>query len=157
MDGSDVTHVKDVLGHFLSGVVIVSAQTESGPAGFTCQAFGSFSLEPPSVFFAAARSSTSWGRIRGAAVVAISVLSVDQSDLARLFATTGVDKFAAVPWDSGPHGSPLVTGAIAHFEGVVRSARDYGDHDVVVVDLSYAVAHPGQPLAYFRGAFRSLA
>ena len=56
MTSPDAAHFKEVLGHFATGLVVVTAETPDGPAGFTCQTFGSLSLEPPLVLFAATSS-----------------------------------------------------------------------------------------------------
>ena len=49
--------MREVLGHFASGVTVVTALTDDGPLGFTCQSFSSLSLDPPLVAFAPGRSS----------------------------------------------------------------------------------------------------
>jgi flavin reductase (DIM6/NTAB) family NADH-FMN oxidoreductase RutF len=152
----DVAHFKEVLGHYATGLVIVSATTSDGPAGFTCQTFGSLSLEPPLVTFAAATEGHSWGLVRQSSLVGISILSADQEPLARRFATSGVDKFEGMPWEKGPDGSPLLDGALAHIEGRVSGITTHGDHDVAVVEVSYVLAHSGHPLIYFRGGFAEL-
>ena len=33
--------MREVLGHFASGVTVLTADTEGGPIGFTCQSFSS--------------------------------------------------------------------------------------------------------------------
>lgn len=157
MTSLDAEHFKEVLGHYATGLVIVSATTEDGPAGFTCQTFGSLSLEPPLVMFAASSAGASWSRVRECARVGISILSADQEAVARRFATSGVDKFDGVPWEKGPDGSPLLEGALAHIEGNLSAISTYGDHDVAVVDVTYVHTHTGHPLIYFRGGFGELA
>ena len=47
--------LRDVLGHFVSGIVVVTAAGPTGPLGFTCQSFASLSLDPPLVSLAPAR------------------------------------------------------------------------------------------------------
>jgi flavin reductase (DIM6/NTAB) family NADH-FMN oxidoreductase RutF len=42
----DPAQMRDVLGHFASGVVVVTAAGPAGPLGFTCQSFASLSLDP---------------------------------------------------------------------------------------------------------------
>ncbi len=153
----DVAHFKEVLGHYASGLVIVSATTPDGPAGFTCQTFGSLSLDPPLVTFAASSQGHSRGLVREEAIVGISILAVDQESLARRFATSGVDKFDGAPWEKGPEGSPLLDGALAHIEGRVAGITTHGDHDVAVVEATYVHARSGHPLIYFRGGFGELA
>ena len=152
----DGAHFKEVLGHYASGLVVVSALTPEGPAGFTCQSFGSLSLEPPLVTFAAATTGNSWRLVRRSTTVGISVLAADQETLARRFATTGVDKFEGVAWEGGPEGAPLLGGALAHIEGRVASISTHGDHDVAVVEVTFVAAGAGRPLIYFRSGFAEL-
>ena len=55
----DNAHCKEVLGHYVTGIVIITAMTPDGPAGFTCQTFGSLSIDSALVFFAATTTSPS--------------------------------------------------------------------------------------------------
>lgn len=157
MTSIDVAHFKEVLGHYATGLVIVAAATADGPAGFTCQSFGSLSLEPALVTFAASTQGHSWGLVRQSEYVGISILGADQEPLARRFATSGGNKFDGSPWEKAPDGSPLLDGAIAHLEGRMSIITTHGDHDVAVVVVSYVHARSGHPLIYFRGGFGELA
>jgi len=148
---------REVLGHFATGVVVISAMTPDGPVGFTCQSFAGLSLEPLLVTFAAQRKSSSWPRMQGAGSLAISVLGEDQEAVARTFATSGIDKFAAVAWSPGTNGAPIIAGAIAHIEATIESFSEHGDHDVVVAAITDLMAHSGAPLLYFRGGFGTFA
>ncbi|MHB1089108.1 MAG: flavin reductase family protein, partial [Acidimicrobiales bacterium] len=143
--------------HYVTGVVVITASSPDGPAGFTCQTFGSLSLEPILVSFAAKSSGQSWSRVQRTGVIGINILSSEQESLARVFATTGVDKFSGVGWSAGPNGAPLLDGAIAHLEGRMTYRTTQGDHDIVVAAIEYVAAHPGTPLAYYRGGFAELA
>ena len=103
--------MRDVLGHFATGVVVVTARAPGGdPLGFTCQSFASLSLEPPLVSFAPARSSTTWPRIRDIGAFCVNVLSAEHRDLSVGFARSGlaVDKFAGVSWCPAPSGAPVL-------------------------------------------------
>ena len=154
MSSLQIAHFKEVLGHFVTGVVVVTAQTGEGPAGFTCQTFGSLSLEPMLVSFAANETGQSWSRIREQRFVSLNILSSEQEALARVFAQSGVDKFADVAWSSGdPVGAPLLEGALAHLSGEIIDIATHGDHDIAVVAVSHALSHPGEPLVYYRGGF----
>src|ERR1019366_1534899 len=123
----DVAHFKEVLGHYATGLVVVAATTNDGPVGFTCQTFGSLSLRPVLVTFAAGSEGHSWELVRHSEFVGISILGVDQEPLARRFATTGLDKFDGTPWVRAPDGSPLIDGAIAHLEGRISAVTTHGD------------------------------
>ena len=50
--------LRHVLGHFATGLTVITAATSDGPAGFTCQSFSSLSLEPALVTFSPARTSS---------------------------------------------------------------------------------------------------
>jgi len=156
VNSPDDAHYRDVVGRFATGVAVVTAHTDDGPVGFTCQTFGSLSLVPTLVTFSALASGNSWPRVRDAGVVAVNVLAADQGDVARAFATTGADKFAGVAWTRAPDGSPLLTGAIAHFEGRILGVTTHGDHDQVVASVQFAQANPGEPLVYYRGRYTGL-
>ncbi len=145
-----------MLGQFVTGVVLITASTADGPAGFTCQTFGSISLDPPLISFSARTASHSWPRIREVGVVGVNILSAEQESLARVFATTGTEKFAGVTWSPGPRGAPLVEGATAHLEGRVVSVSAHGDHDIVVVAVEFVASHTGRPLVFYRGGFSTL-
>ena len=157
MASFDNAHCKEVLGHYVTGIVIVTAMTPEGPAGFTCQTFGSLSVDSALVFFAATSTSPSWQRVRQVGVVGINILREDQEPLARGFAVSGVDKFAGVPWIAAPNGSPFLEGSLAYLEGTIREVTNHGDHDIVVAELDFASTEPGGPLAYYRGGYRVLA
>jgi flavin reductase (DIM6/NTAB) family NADH-FMN oxidoreductase RutF len=152
----DVAGFKEVLGHFATGVAVVTAATPDGPVGFTCQTFGALSLEPTLISFSALSQSHSWPRAREVGVVGVNILAADQESIARVFGRSGTDKFAGIDWSPGPHGAPLIDGAIAHLEGRIEFVTTQGDHDVVVVAVEFARSHLGIPLIFHRGGFRSL-
>jgi 3-hydroxy-9,10-secoandrosta-1,3,5(10)-triene-9,17-dione monooxygenase reductase component len=153
----DNEHCKEVLGHYVTGVVVITAMSSEGPAGFTCQTFGSLSVDSALVFFAATNASPSWRRVRDAGVLAVNILKDDQEPLARKFAVSGSDKFLDVEWFKAPNGSPLLKGAHAYVEGTIREVTNHGYHDIVVAEMDYASTEPGDPLVYYRGGYRLLA
>jgi 3-hydroxy-9,10-secoandrosta-1,3,5(10)-triene-9,17-dione monooxygenase reductase component len=110
--------MRDVLGHFASGVVVVTAWSAGGagpvgPVGFTCQSFASLSLDPPLVTFAPARTSSTWPLIRTASTFCVNVLAADQQELSAGFARRGTDRFAGVAWRLNRFGAPELDGACA--------------------------------------------
>lgn len=150
----DTSRFRQVLGHFCTGIVVVTASDENGPVGLTCQSFCSVSLDPPLVLFCPARSSTSWPRIKAVGHFCANILAEDQEDVSRVFATRGADKFAGVGWKTGTSGAPMLNGVLAHVDCTLEEAHDGGDHDIAigrVVDL--AMDHEGRPLLFFRGGY----
>jgi len=149
----DSGRFREVMGHFATGVTIVTAMEDEGPVGFTCQAFASLSLEPPLVALAPGKSSTSWPRIAAAGSFAVNILAEDQEALCRDFAVSGGDKFAGVGWRIGGNGAPLLDGVLAWLECELLITHDAGDHELVVGRVQDMGVTRGRPLVYYRGGF----
>jgi len=150
----DPQMMRSVLGHFVSGVTVVTATAPEGPVGFTCQSFSSLSLEPPLVAFAPSRSSRTWPQLRDARRFCVNVLAERQSELSTQFARSGTDKFAGVPWTPSPHGSPVLDGVVAWIDSELWAEYDGGDHTIVVARvLDLGADGSRTPLLFHRGAY----
>jgi 3-hydroxy-9,10-secoandrosta-1,3,5(10)-triene-9,17-dione monooxygenase reductase component len=146
--------MRDVLGHFVSGVTVVTAMGADGPAGVTCQSFSSLSLDPPLVAFAPARTSTTWPRLREAGRFCVNVLAQEQDGLSQQFARSGTDKFAGVTWALSPSGSPVLDGVVAWIDVALEAEHDGGDHTIVVARVLDLGADASRtPLLFHRGAY----
>ncbi|WP_267246506.1 flavin reductase family protein [Streptomyces sp. PR69] len=122
-----------VLGHFATGVTVVTALDADGPAGFACQSFASLSLDPPLIAFMVGRTSTTWPRIARAGAFCVNILGAHQAALCRGFAVSGADKFAGVEWDAAPAtGSPRLAGVPAWIDCTIQAVHTGGDHLIVV-------------------------
>ena len=146
--------MREVLGHFVSGIVVVTAAGPDGPCGFTCQSFASLSLDPPLVSFAPARTSSTWPRIRAAGTFCVNVLAADHQELSAGFARSGVDKFDGVLWRRGPSGAPVLDGVSAWIDCTLWNEYDGGDHTIVAARVDALGADPERlPLVFFRGGY----
>ena len=87
----DSSSFRHVLGHFATGVAVITAITPSGPVGMAVSSFTSVSLEPPLVAFLPDKSSTSWPKICGAGVFCVNILSAGQEELCAQFARKGIE------------------------------------------------------------------
>ncbi|MFJ7156241.1 flavin reductase family protein [Streptomyces sp. NPDC101118] len=147
-----------VLGHFASGVTVITApaaEGEEGPAGFACQSFASLSLDPPLVTFMVARTSTTWPRIARAGVFCVNILGARQGELCRSFAVSGADKFAGVTHRPAPvTGSPQLADVPAWIDCRIHAVHTGGDH-LIVVGRVEALGAPGEgdPLLFHQGRF----
>jgi len=146
---------RTVLGHFASGVTIVTGMHDDGPSGLTCQSFFSLSLDPPLVAFAPSKSSKSWPRASFTGNLCINVLGSDQEALAWTFADSGADKFSGVGWTPAGHGAPHIEGALAWIDCTVEQVHEAGDHYLVVALVIDLEAGEGEPLVFYRGGFGS--
>ncbi len=152
----DAAHFRAVLGHFCSGVVVVTALVEGRPVGMTCQSFSSVSLDPPLITFLPAVTSTTYPQLRSAGAFCINVLASDQEQLCRQFAVSGSDKWAGVGWAPGDSGAPHLRGALAWLDATLEAEHPAGDHIVVlgrVTHLATAAAAEPEPLVFYRGTY----
>ena len=150
----DSAHFRAVLGHFCSGICIITAMDGDEPVGLTCQSFTSVSLDPALVAFVPGKSSTSWPRIEKSGAFCVNVLSADQEDLCRVFATSGTDKFRGVGWRPAESGSPLLHDTLAWIDCRIETIHDAGDHLLVVGSVIELDSAPGgKPLLFYRGGY----
>ena len=149
----DAARFREVLGHFATGVTIVTAMEGGEPVGFTCQAFTSLSLDPPLVALAPGKSSTSWPRIAAAGSFCVNILAEDQEALSRDFAVSGGDKFTGRGLAPGRQRRAVLDGALAWVECEFELAHDAGDHELVMGRVLDMGVSRGRPLVYYRGGF----
>lgn len=153
---SDV--LRSVLGHFCTGVTVITAYDGDQPFGFACQSVTSLSLEPPFISFCPAKTSSSWPKMREAAKICINVLSEDQLDVCNRFASRGGDKFEGAVWEHGQNGAPALAGSLARIEAEIEVEHDAGDHTIVIGRVTHLEVHRDvPPLLFFRGKFGSFA
>jgi flavin reductase (DIM6/NTAB) family NADH-FMN oxidoreductase RutF len=142
------------LGQFATGVTVVTTRTASGrPAGLTVNSFCSVSLAPPLVLVCIDRRSDSHAALAESGVFNISVLSEDQQDVSRRFATAGPAKFEGVALPTGENGAPIVPEALAVLECRVHATHDGGDHLIYVGEVTRLQHRPGRPLLYHASAY----
>jgi 3-hydroxy-9,10-secoandrosta-1,3,5(10)-triene-9,17-dione monooxygenase reductase component len=151
----DGARFRRVLGHFPTGVTVVTARTDEGPVGLSVGSFTSVSLHPPLVAFCAGDSSASYPRIEAAGYFCVNILAEDQEEIARVFADKGDDKFEGIGWrPSGVTGAPVINDVLAWIDCRIDAIHEAGDHWIVVGRvLDLEIGHEGGPLVFFRGGF----
>jgi len=155
----DSTRFRRVLGHFCTGVTVVTSLGPDGePVGFACQSFAALSLDPPLVLFCPSRTSTTWARIATAGHFCVNVLAEDQRDLSRVFGTSGSDKFAGVAWSPAPSGAPILDGALTWADCTIEMTHEAGDHHVVIGHVDeLGTCRDARPLLFYRGRYTGTA
>lgn len=149
----EAAEMRRVMGHFASGVTIITGTHEGKPVGFACQSFTSVSLDPPLVLFCPAHTSTTWPLIQAAGSFSVNVLAEDQIELCKKFAVSGGDKFDGLAWHETEWG-PSLDGVLATVHCTVEQVHAAGDHDVVIGRVRRLVTHREVgPLLFFKGQF----
>jgi len=155
-DANDAKQFRQVLGHFPTGVTIVTGMAGDIPAGFTIGSFTSVSLDPPLVGFLPQVDSDTWEAMASGHRFCVNVLRDTQADLCWRFAKSGVgdDRFDAVEWTTSPTGCPILHGVAAWIDCTVEHSVTFGDHYFVVgrVVALHHDSEPHVPLVFYKGA-----
>ena len=149
----DTAHFKEVLGHFTSGITVITGADREGPVGFTCQSFMSLSLDPPLVAFGPSLTSSSWPRIQAVGAFCVNVLGEHQEALSRVFATKDPDKFQGIGWHRAATGSPVLDRVLAWIDCRIDSVHQAGDHLLVVGQVRELGVGEGEPLLFYRAGY----
>lgn len=147
---------RDVMGHFATGVTVVTARHDGEPFGTTASAVCSLSLEPPMLLVCMNKASQTGRAIEADGRFAVNILSERQPELAKRFARKG-GSFDGVPTEPGSWEEPLLSEALATLECHVAEEVTGGTHTVFIAEVGRATVRRGvAPLAYFRGEFHAL-
>ncbi|MGA4539990.1 flavin reductase family protein [Uniformispora flossi] len=153
----DPARMRQVMGHFCTGVTVITAVHDGAPVGMACQSFTSLSLEPAYISFAPALTSTTWPKIRAAGTFVVNVLAADQQDVCRAMGRSGGDKFADVDWAPARNGAPRLAGSIAWIEADVDHILPGGDHEIVIGRVSeLELPRDAAPLLFYKGAYAGI-
>lgn len=148
--------LRNTLGHFPTGVAIVTAHKNDGsPIGMTINSFTSISLTPPLVAWSLDRSAVGYRHYANTSAFTITVLSEEQVDLARRFATRGANKFKGVV-EAGDGKPPAIAGGVAVFECTTYRTISLGDHLMIVGQVDHFEHGTDSPLLFIKGNFHEL-
>lgn len=131
MNGPDL---KEALNN-LATAAVITASTSSGPVGLTINSFNPASLDSSLVLWTLKKSAESLNAFTDNTHFAIHIMAFDQAELARRFATEGVDNFVGVPFDTGIENLPLFSGCALRLQCRTTLTYDGGDHLIILGEV----------------------
>ncbi len=155
----DTATFKQALGCWASGVTIVTTPGEGGQfGGMTASAFSSVSADPPLVLVCINRKATSCDEVASSGVFAVNILREGQDALSNKFATPmdRASRFEGVAVTTGATGAPLLDDSMVSLDCRVEQAIAAGSHTVFIGRVEQVVLREGNPLLYYRGAYRGV-
>jgi len=152
--------MRTVMGHFATGVCVVSTRASDGSAvGTTVNAVTSVSLEPPLLLVCLAHDSETLAAVRASSRFAVSILAESQQEHSNRFAAKG-ERARPREVDFSEHdpGLPCLPDALATLACRVSAIHRGGDHMIVIGEaLSTSSAQADvAPLLFFRGSYSRL-
>ena len=156
----DTLRYKKVLGHFPTGVAVVTTMSATGnPVGMTISSFCSVSLNPPLVLFCLGRDAECFEEFATSTNFAVCFLGDDAHHLSDRFAQIGGDKWHKTAFEIWPAGCPVLSEAVAAVECRRANILEAGDHLIVIGEVIGLAEKAGDtgPLVHHRGSYRRLA
>lgn len=147
---AEARHLRRSVGQFVTGVAVVTYESEGRPRGVTVNSFTSVSIDPPLILVSIAREARAASGLHGSPSV-VNVLAADQLDLARHFAghpQCGLE----IRWSH--HRPPRLRGAAAWIECQPYAEVEAGDHILFLGRVSSHRTLSKEPLLFHTGRFR---
>ncbi len=149
---------RSVIGHFATGVAVITGHGPDGPGGMTANALCSLSLDPLLLLVCFENTARTLPIIRDSRRFAVNILAADQRETSLVFASklAEADKFADVDYDLRA-GVPVLAGSLAWLICDVREFVAAGDHEIAigaVTEMDHAAER--QPLLWYGGEYRAI-
>jgi flavin reductase (DIM6/NTAB) family NADH-FMN oxidoreductase RutF len=148
---------RKIMGHWATGVTVVTTDGEAGSHGLTANAVASLSLEPPLVLVAVDKRAATLDYLKRNGCFAVNILRLDQEEVSRRFATPGPKDFSDLNVMTASTGSPILADCLAFLDCRVVEILPGGDHEIFVGEIVAGEHQGGEPLLYFSGGYRRLA
>lgn len=142
------------MGHFATGVTVITCDKGGGKHGFTANSFTSVSLNPPLVLVSVDRKTKAFNFLRDNNFT-VNILRESQQDTAMHFAGRPQDK-PPFEWEKSENG-PRLRDSLAFIECEPWAEYDGGDHVLYVGKVRHFEYSVGNALGYFRGKFSTIA
>lgn len=148
-------HFRQVIGHFPTGVAVVTATGPSGPGGLTANALCSLSLEPLLLLVCFDNTARTLPIIQASGRFAVNILRHEQHALSGVFASKRPEreKFRGVP-HTLRDGLPVLDDALAWLACDLLEQHPGGDHTIGIGAVTEMHHHDsGEPLVWYRGRY----
>jgi flavin reductase (DIM6/NTAB) family NADH-FMN oxidoreductase RutF len=157
----DPLEFRGVIGHFATGVTVITAAAGDLLQGMTANAFTSLSIDPVMVLICVDKTTYTHGVLERGGAFTVNILGEHQQGVARLFAVHAEPEAGSLRGQSftiGRTGAPILQDCLAFLECRVAEVLEGGDHSVFMGEVvSQGVVNNVAPLLFYRGAYRALA
>jgi len=154
----DPLKFRNVMGHFPTGVSVLTTVHEGEQHGMTANSIASVSLDPVMILACLSREARTALAIQSAGRFAVNILGEHQEDVSRRFARPGQDHFEGLDVTEAM-GLPILPGCLAYLICEVHEVVTAGDHDIVLGNVEHCdlgASNGASPLVFFQGGYRTL-
>ena len=147
--------LKSAFAQIPTSVAVITTGSGTERYGATVGTLGALSLGPPMLMFAMKQASGLLQRLEAGTPIGINVLAAHQHDIARRFATPGIDRFGDTSWCE-EHGLPRIDETLMWMAASVRDQLPLGDHTLVTAIIERTETEDHAPLLYWRRSLSSI-
>jgi flavin reductase (DIM6/NTAB) family NADH-FMN oxidoreductase RutF len=151
---------KQALQLWASGVSVVTTRSKKfGLQGMTVTAFSSVSVEPPQILICINESADTGAGIAESQCFAVNLLRADQQSVSGQFSggCSQEERFNGTPWSLAQTGAPILDESLLSLDCRLVQKVRAGSHWIIIGKVIESFRRSGQPLLYYRGAYRELA
>ncbi|MEI2270202.1 flavin reductase family protein [Microbacterium sp. No. 7] len=140
------------------GVAVITADAGDGPVALTATSVSSVSADPPLLIFSVSAQSSAAPVLAAAETIVVHLLDADDLRVAEVGATSGIDRFAELPWSRLVTGEPVYHGVRAWVRCAVIDRMDAGGSTVIAAHAVQAnIARDSEaPLVYHNRTWHRL-
>lgn len=149
---------RKIMGHFATGVTVITTRVGEELQGMTANAVTSLSLNPAQVLVCIDHRAAMLEYVKASQCYAMNFLAAAQEDLSRRFAAKGPKTFSDLDWFAGETGSPIFRNSLAYVDCRVVDIAKGGDHDIFIGEIVAGdiLQADAPPLLYYAGNYRRL-
>jgi flavin reductase (DIM6/NTAB) family NADH-FMN oxidoreductase RutF len=142
-----------VLSQRVTGMTVVTGQSDSGPVGFLGLSAGHVTADPPTMLVSIDKKTSAVGGILAKGCFAVSYLPATAKTIADVFGGKGApsERFAEGDWGMLETGAPVLKSALGVFDCVVDQVVERDNVFIVIGKVVAAATNDGEPLVFFRG------
>ena len=155
----EVNEFKKAMQLWASGITVVATYTEQwGAQGMTATSFSSVSLEPPQILVCINDKADTREGIHKSGHFSVNILTLEQEPVSNEFAggASQKERFDNVSWRRGVFDTPILEDCLSSLECRVLQQVRAGTHWIIVGEVLDVVCRSGDPLLYYRSAYRKL-
>lgn len=140
------------------GVAVITADAGDGPVALTATSVSSVSADPPLLIFSVSSQSSAAPVLAAAETVVVHLLDAEDLRVAEIGATSGIDRFAELPWSRLVTGEAVYHGVRAWVRCAVIDRMDAGGSTVIAAHALQAIIsrESTSPLVYHNRTWHRL-
>jgi flavin reductase (DIM6/NTAB) family NADH-FMN oxidoreductase RutF len=146
------------LGARATGVVVATARGPDGPAGFLALSATHVTADPPTMLVSIDKRTAALGAVLHGRHFALNFLPRGDQALADMFGgrgeTRGAERFAPERWGTLVTGAPILNDAVGAIDCRLEETMERFGVIIAIGRVVDVVVRDGEPLLFFRGAYR---